>query len=490
MFVGTSPFAYAVLAGLVVIAALYFSYVNIFHTLRIVLKRPEVVVDSADKGNKRGDVVICTIQLAAIAVACTAVSTWFVQAAPTQVHQEMWLLTCAYLFLYVSFVDNLSSWFYNGTKGAGINWLFSKWYADPERAVAIFNTATAYCSLLVQLSAAVAYLYLYPDQSSTTMRSILSTTCALLFVILLFQFAKVYMVDSGKIKSSALYTALQENGAMRIKNIQVAADLSKLEGKTVKFAQTGNQTFPANDPDIAVLHHIEQQVLTKGPQYGLSVKNYAAIQKGNDNDFLVLRQEDAAELLAADPQAYTQNPKYGMLGGSASGFHTELGNKKVILLSKLSDSAESMYKPFSSHVSGFGVGWAASHGFSAWFPYLYTLFLLAYNIFTFRDGGVGLLYTSLTCLPALYMSWIGRHGQWFQLFALNQLVGISLVVYPYWNTGKYIMQTSIIGSTSNNSLQLTSVAMDNNYDAEFTGYFAFANACLFFILSFAWANWS
>jgi hypothetical protein len=82
----------------------------------------------------------------------------------------------------------------------------------------------------------------------------------------------------------------------------------------------------------------------------------------------------------------------------------------------------------------------------------------------------------------------GWDGQWFQLFAWNQLLMAPAAIYPQLaqNTNLYLMNTTIMNDNTTSVLQqpyYTSIG--ESLDAQFTAYVAFSSAVVFFISSFA-----
>jgi hypothetical protein len=514
MFLGPSPPLYTLLAGVFIILGIYTSLVDLA-ALRNAAKDILYTPKGIETMGWKTKLTLVPVALACgwFAYAVGVTSWWYNQTTTVRNFKAIWLISPLYIYMSVCFLhlmDHLSAWasvkaMLDRTVPGASDMM--KRYRLGANGWAFTLYAFSVLALSTHILMSIMCLYYFTggvEQPSSTTRSFTVATGAILLAILMIEMVIVLRLKRGTTVASNFYEGLAQNGAMRLKGVQLKQDLSKLEGKTVKFGPTGDQLFPASDPNVAMMHHIEQQVLAKGPQYGLSVKNYAVVQNGFENDYLVLSQEMAAKMLSQDPISHVDRIKYGMMGyddfkyeftaGPLTGKEAAKVNYFLAYrptsggLLHRSYGGEPPILRFTDHVCGNGYGYGIWYNYSCWLGYLFTLYMLTINIQVYRDGGTGLVYTIIGCLPALFMSMFGLDGQWFQLFAWNQLLAPPVAIYPEvaQNTNLYLMNKTIMDDNSTASLQNPyAPTIGDTYDAQFTGYFAFASACVFLIATIA-----
>jgi hypothetical protein len=502
MFIGTDTFAYALLASLFVMCGTYLSLADISQVptvLKMLAAKPSDPL-------KLDMTVTALPQFFQLALYCVCNGIFLAYyygvgstAGVTVNYKYVWMSSTFWLFSAAWLFDMIAAAIHNNSRWGNTIYrkLSTEEFGTYSRIYDRFNYVFAVLVLVAQLVMSMLCLYMFTTaQATSVVQTMLVVTAAILIFQIILEATRVFL-NAGKYATTAStnYQALVNNGAFRIKNVKINLDLlNKQEGKTVKFGPTGAQAFPANNEHVALLHHIEDRIASEGHKYSLGIKDYAVIQNGRENDFIVLKREDAAALLASDKTSSLQRIKYGLLGGKkgsdemgGSGnpaLESYLATDTVPLLSQIS-SEEPCYLRFTNHVCGYGIGNGAWYNFSASLPYVYTLYMLAYNIYSFRDGGSGLLFTILTSCLAFFISRVTFDGNWFQLLIYNQVLGLTAIVYPaeVRSSNKFLMQTDIIDSLSNNSLQLTSTAMGDTYDAQLTTWFSFATSVAFLIMT-------
>ena len=522
MFLGNSVFLYGFLGGLVVLAAITMSLVDIKGTLLSVkYTRPTPAsLDSYIGFELSGSTLLLASGWLAFSLGI-GYSWWVGIAGADRNFKVVYLISVLTTYAAVCFVDILTHWsvmYRFRQAGVRFGYYFLGVPLEEEMtttskaqltySLAAFNYAVMWGALAIHVAIGVACIYIeFPTTSTLQPYSVFqSVTAAGGGVVLLILFLQAFKVGgSNKASLRSLYKGLVDSGqVMNIKNVKINTDLSKFEGKTTKFAQVGNQAHPLDEPAVTLVKHIEDRVLKEGKPYGLGLHNYAIVQHGHDNDFLVLDQSMAAGLLSEDPVSRIHRAKYGLLGkkpknedDATDGLSAKVNavlegrNKEtkwksqVGLLNRLYVE-EPAYVRMYHHVCGFGLGFGAWYNLSAWFPWVFTLYTLTLNIQVLRDGGAGALLSWLTALIPLLLSEFGYNGGWAQVHAWGQMLGTAIAIFPvYLPTGqKYIMTPAVILDSVTPCLQHPELdAIGKSYDAQFTSGLAISTAILFAIMS-------
>lgn len=549
MFLGASPFTYAFLEGLVVLAAIIMSLVDLYQTsvLRIRMMQANSYANIDQSTAVEISSVPLLFYMAWIAAATGIGYYWFNGVALADRNfKVIYLISVLSIYLAPATMDLFTHMRYiqllqrgglrarnAGTKvinfmgkAAGYKNLAGETIEDvalgttqksetnnpadpvePARDYATINYVAQMAALAAHTIMGVACINIGfnggANQPVSNVQVATSVNGGLILMLLFIEGGRVYGSKGAWGKSTReLYKAMIDANHWVIKDISIAPDLSKFSGQTVKLAQTGDATYPADDPMVALAKHIESRVAREGHSYGLSVKNYAAIQDGFSNKFLITTQQKAATLLSQDAPSKIHRAKYGLLAPATESEAKEPNTRDQNVDDILKKRAQQMplvpilnrmyhNEPaclrFYHAVCGFGIGYGNWFNLSNWFPWVFLLYVYTINIQVLRDGGAGAAMTWITMVPTLLLSWYGYDGQWPQLNSLGQLYGVGFIIFTTYlgaSNQKYIMSSAVIGDDTAGCLQdVTCATIGDDWDAQFTAYFSLCTSIVFVLLS-------
>jgi hypothetical protein len=494
MFLGTSPFAYAVLGGLAVFGGMFTSLADPFDTLR-------------KNSLKKMYATPLFLSMGWLAVSLAAVFNWYFNTTTQAnvIYKVNWILSNYAIFAIVVFVDIIARGLFmrRDSDAAADDNKIDLFEEPSSRGGRRFMFVIAVLALVTQISIAICCLWLWPTSSHTDVgyaQQVTSWgTSLILIVVVFFELGSVLIADNADNETGAktLYNGLSDNNALRIQNVKFdQAVLNAATNKTIALAS--GRSVPAT-PSSLLLRKVGDIIVKQGQNYNLSLRDYVVVQNGYKNDFLVLKSADANALLKQDNIAHLDRPNYGMLGSDEEekeySYHynhpygkTDKKDDSNTPQIKRVYSQEPAIMFITNRVCGVGQGFGLWYNFSSYFPYLYTLFYITINFYIFRDEGAGILFTCLTSFLALFLSYYSYSGHWFQLLAYNIMIGTPVALYPTWTTAsatqKYIVKPEIIYNSTLTYVQIPTLdSTGDSFGTAFMTYLTFGSVVYYFVLS-------
>lgn len=374
--------------------------------------------------------------------------------------------------------------------------------ATSTDVAAAFTHFTAWACAIAYLTISAVAMFAWSNTLSSVARNITFSSLCGIFVLAVYQITFVFQTRTA---AGAIATGAPLSSTMRIKLTPAATnDIIAAAAKSVRplqFGPTGSTTYNASSPDYAILNAIDKKVAESGAKYGLSIKNYAVLQEGESNNYLILKKEHAASFLSMDSTSDVGRTKYGLLGNHKPGGIVAVDDALKETLQGVSTAAPTsdQYVPhwgkynvvypnmiqYHRGIMGYGVGAATWLPIPGWFVYLFFLADLAVGCQIFRDAGVSVAVAMITIVPTLLAGLLGPENGMFSLMAFNKVYGVGVIlaskfIYP---SNEYVLDTDIMHNTAHAWLQNSAfVSPGEAGEFQYLSWFLFSNVCAFMIM--------
>jgi hypothetical protein len=476
MYLGDDVVMYVVLCSLATVGLMVFALLNLYDTNTYVQKlRTAGGVEVTNlRDSQKFHAFAGVVAIAGTVLSILVTSIYYNNVSQKNFKNQLMMSTVAVFGGWV-IVDIAANYrVFESILGTGLNWGYftvragvtavgggdqmpkpPKMPADSSlrsRAeIAVF--AFAHVAIAAYLTMAVVCMWV--DFASGTqpwsqLRYLLTFSIAGLLIIQFLQLGLVYKYNVTS--SGRLLAVTDANGTVlsTAAPLKLDSDSIKLGSslKPLQFGPTGDKLFDASVPEHRFLLEIERKVRTDGAKYGLSLKNYAVLQVGDENRYLVLTKEDANSIARLDPVAHITRAKYGLLGFADSNtplLQDETMKQALIARRVVRETPLAVF--YKHNVMGFGVGNGTWIALPYWFNWLIFMMDLAVGCFVYRDAGVSVAIAFITTLPALFIGLLGPENGTFQLLAYNKVFGWGVIVLAYYilPTGmKYVMASTIM----------------------------------------------
>jgi hypothetical protein len=359
MYLGSSPFLYSFLTGLVTIAFVFLSLSDWALSLAYLwsVGDPNIaVVDKIKQRNYNGPYYL---SFCFVVLVFTTAGVWItniqggsisgVQQTAEWNYKVIWLMTRMFLFTVAIFIDWLnhaSRAFYPPSAVPKVGEKETPSTDEGVKAQRIYRTKVGFATYI--LSALVLTVYLcmmiacqWVFNSNMTIANAkqksqiidsptlaANTIAALLLVsILLFEIgfrSTQYNVrieghkkgyGSLGTKTANIIEKLKNEGAMIINldKVNLATDMAKFDKSSfpLTFIPTGAKVYEKNH-ETALLHHIENKIKAE-QNPSVSIKNFVGVHIPLTNEVLVLNDDEAHELYKASASGELNYAKYGLL---------------------------------------------------------------------------------------------------------------------------------------------------------------------------------